>query len=131
VAEDILKQPGEGRGANDSKEVYIRDIEDNIIKKLDIYAQRDKFTAEIINNFIVGLDKIKERIEDSKKSRSGIDKKPLNFLIDGIRRAQPLLGQAKKLREISEGMTVQCHNYVINAIRQLENSIEKSRNYGK
>jgi hypothetical protein len=130
VAENFPKQTGEAGGSGDPKEVlraYIVDIDENLIKKLDNYDERDKFTVPIITGFMEKIGELKAKISQSILDQSGIDEKHFESMLSGLREAEIKLGEARKLREVKGEMTEQCHRHITRAVSKVEQSIKRPR----
>jgi hypothetical protein len=129
--ESLQQQTGEVSQPVDSKqelETYIVDINENIIKKLDKYEERDKFTYEIIDTFMKFVADLKGKIDQSKLNQPAvIGKDPFEVLLNGLRDAEIPLGEARKIVGIKGEMTGQCHKKIVSAIKILENILKKVR----
>jgi len=116
------EQPGDARKKLASYRGRIQSLK----KKLDDYESRCKFTHSVIDGFIQSLVNIQKEIDQFKDQLPARDQKTLKPLLNGIRYALPVLGEAKNERATIDEMNVRCHNLIIRAVRHLENALEKT-----
>lgn len=98
----------------------------SLMKKLDDYEGRCKFTHTVIGGFIQSLVSMQKEIDQFKESHPARDYKNFNPLLNGIRYALPVLGEAKKERAKNDVMNVKCHNHIIQAVKYLQGALEKT-----